>query len=206
MKKNYGIVKMIIMVLLLTLITPFHVDAASSKASKAKSAYKSYLSHLFDKKDFQYLKQFNNYQNYVSFMVKDLTGDGVPEMVIRNEWTSPCGYYVYTYQNSKVKKIKTMDYYSGGELQKYYPKTKVLKAMEGDSWNADTLYYKVTTGGLKKKAYSRNNKYYVDGKAVSKQKYQSKVKELTKGTAYGFESGTYKFHVNNSSNRMKYIR
>ena len=204
MKKNLKhYAWMLVVLFVFCALSGYEVQAAS-KASKAKMAYKSFLTDIYKKKDFRQLKDMQYGDIY--FVVKDFSGDKVPDMLIKHTYCSPCEYYLYTYRNGQVKKLKSLSYYVNGEPWKFYPKKHVIMATEGDSWDADTIYYKVTSKKARIVAREKNGKYYVNGKVVSYSKYTSYVKSLTKGKAYSFEKGIYKFRKNTAKNRKKYIK
>lgn len=176
---------------------------AATKATKAKKAYRSFLTNIHKQSDF---KELNIPEGNIYFVVKDLSGDKVPELLIKQAYTYPQEYFLYTYRNGKVKKLKYFNYYVNGELTAVYPKKHVIEAMEGDSWDAYHIYYKVTSKKVKIVAREKNGKYYVNGKKVSYSKYVNYVNSIKKNEAYSFDKGTYKFRKNTAKNRNKYIK
>lgn len=184
-------------------LSGYEVQAAS-KTSKAKTAYKSFLADIYNNKDFRQLKDME--YGDIFFVVKDLSGDKVPELLIKHTYCSPCQYYLYTYRNGQVKKLKSLSYFVNGEPWKFYSKKHVIMATEGDSWDADTIYYKITNKKAKIVAREKNGNYYINGELVSYSEYTSYVESVTKGKVYSFDKGMYKLRKNTAKNRKKYIK
>ena len=206
MNKN-KIFKVFIVFSVLSMILIWNGDCNSLAASKSKKAYKAYekfLKNIFDNKDFKLLK--NSPCGEVYFMAKDISGDKIPELIICQTITNPNGYYIYTYKNGKVKKLKEINFYLGGELRKIYPSKHILAVDEGDSFTCHRIYYRVQHGKIKTIARKKNGKYYYNGKVVSKKTYNKFVKKLKKTKGYGFDKGKYAFKKNTSKNRKKYLK
>lgn len=161
------------------MVTP--VQAASSKNAKAHKAYEKQI-----RKDQR--KYCPGDDAYLYYTHKDLNGDGVDELI-----TQPglgyCSELVYTYKKGKVKRIAAFGNYWG--ISKYYKKKGVLLC-EGDYGGlSGQIYYKLKGTKLVTKARREGTydmetdktayAYYVNERKVSKQKYNSYVKQLTKG-------------------------
>lgn len=206
MNKN-KIFKVFIVFSVLSMILIWNGDCnslAASKSKKAYTAYEKFLKNIYSKKEFRSLKNLTWGDIY--FMAKDISGDKIPELIIRETFTAPNEYYIYTYKNGKVKKLKTINYYKGGELTKIYPSKHILSADEGDSWTHHLIYYRVQHGKIKIIARKKNGKYYYNGKVVSKKTYDKFVKKLKKTKGYSFDKGKYAFKKNTSKNRKKYLK
>ena len=177
---------------------------AASKATKAKKAYNAYLSNIMSRPDF---KEYAGLEfGSISFAVMDISGDKIPELIVKEDYTAPQGFWVYTYRKGKVKKLKEMSYYSGGEIEAVYPKKHIIKAYEGDDWSSEQIYYKVTGSKMKAVARTKNGKYYVNGKKVTKRSYQSYISKAEKTKCYGANNGKLKFRKNTAKNRKKYLK
>lgn len=205
-KKMKGILTFVMIAFVLILGSHSQEVQAASKATKAKKAYNSFLSNIYEKKDFQEFSGFGSQYGAIFFVVKDISGDSVPELIIRETYTSPYSFYVYTYKSGKVKKLKEMSYYSGGEILKIYPKKHVVKASVGDDWSSENIYYYVSGSKMKVIAKEDNGSYYVKGKRVSASKYNSYVRKIEKSKGYSLDSGQFKLRKNTSSNRTKYLK
>lgn len=178
-------------ILLFMVLTEAIPSEAASKAGKARKAYREYLSSIMKSEDFKEYAGLGF--GSISFAVMDISGDKIPELIVKESYTTPEGYWVYTYRKGKVKKLKSMNYYSGGDIDAVYPQKHIIKAYEGDDWDSDTLYYKVTESKMKAVARTKNGKYYVNGKKVTKTGYQSYISKIEKTKCYGANNGRLKF-------------
>lgn len=205
-KKKFSI-KQITVTLCILLFAVFFgatPSEAASKAGKAKKAYKAYLSSIMSRSDF---KEYAGLQyGSIFFAVMDISGDKVPELIVKENYTEPNGYWVYTYRKGKVRKLKSLDYYSGGEIEAVYPKKRIIKTYEGDSWTVDKIYYKVTNSKMKVAARTKNGKYYVNGRKVTKSKYQRYVAKIEQTKCYSENNRKLKFRKNTAKNRKKYLK
>lgn len=187
---------------------------ASNNTSKAKKAYRIYLEKIANKGEYEGIKVSDS---DITFYIKDLTGDGIPEMLLCQNMTYPSEQAIYTYRKGKVKKLKSMNWYSGGELQTLYPKKHVVKTVQSDdTGNAVVYYYKVTKSKMTVAAKgigSMNNSgeielstYYRNGKKTTKQSYASYVKGLNQSKKMSVTNGKdVVFHSNTQGNRGKYL-
>lgn len=180
------IIKTLSVVLAMVLLcsSPVPVHAASAKNTAAHKALKKQIKS--DKK--QYCKLRNEKLTYA---FADIDGDKVDELI-----TMPgfgyLTYAVYDYKNGTVKRVSTIGH---GSYVYYYPKKKLLYsecAHMGYMW---TTYYKYSNGKYKvvaqvmkdytdrsyEAAKPKSSKYYVNGKKVTKAKYNKFVKSLKKG-------------------------
>ena len=203
-KKNLKSIAVTACFLLIAILITAIPSEAASKAGKAKKAYKSYLSSIMNRSDF---KEFAGMKiGNISFAIMDISGDKVPELIVKESYTAPENYWVYTYRNGKVKKLKSMCYYSGGEIDAVYPKKHIIKAYEGDDWFCDNIYYRVTGSKMKVAARTKNGKYYVNGRKVTKSSYQRYVSKIERTKCYSVNNGKLKFRKNTSKNRKKYCK
>lgn len=187
---------------------------ASGNASKAKKAYKTILEQIANKGKYEGITVA---PSDITFYIKDLTGDGVPEMLLCQNMTYPSEQVIYTYQKGKVRKLKSMNWYSGGELRTLYPKKHIIKASQSDdTGKAVVYYYKVTqskvtvaakgVGSMDNSGRIVLSKYYRNGKKTTKQKYLSYVQGLNKSKKLSVTNGKdVVFHSNTEGNRGKYL-
>ena len=164
------------------LVFSFSTNAAS-KSNKAKRAYNKYLQGIYSKKGFKELKHLP-IKDHVFFSVVEMSGDRIPELIVCQGCTAPNKYYIYTYKSGKVKKMKSLDYYVGGEPYYLYPSKHIIVTQEGDSWDAHWNYYKVTNSKLKKVSNC----------------------DLSGAKKYSLTKGKFKLKKNNQKNRNKYLR
>lgn len=98
-KKRKGSIKSIAAttcLLLFAVIMTVIPSEAASKVGKAKKAYKAYLSSIMSHPDF---KEFAGMKiGSISFAIMDISGDKVPELIVKESYTAPENYWVYTYQ------------------------------------------------------------------------------------------------------------
>lgn len=186
-------------------VSSFSVEAAS-KGSQAKKAYRNLLSSYKTNPEYSDYAKNEYAQDNFTFALCDLTGDGIPELILRESSVDPYVYWIYTYRNGKVKKLKKMDYYNGGMLYGIYPKTHIVCASEGNSYDNDFIYYKLGKGKIKTIARTKDKKYYIQGKKVSKSKYKKYVTRLKKGKKVSEDNGKLKFWANTVKNRNKYLK
>lgn len=203
-KKNLKSIAVTVCVLIVAILITTIPSEAASKAGKAKKAYKSYLSSIMNRSDF---KEYAGLKiGNISFAIMDISGDKVPELIVKESYTAPENYWVYTYRNGTVKKLKSMCYYSGGEIDAVYPKKHIIKAYEGDDWFCDNIYYRVTGSKMKVAARTKNGKYYVNGRKVTKSSYQRYVSKIERTKRYSVNNGKLKFRKNTAKNRKKYCK
>ncbi len=145
---------------------------AASKASEAKKAYKVYMK---------------GQPSYAKHKVIDITGDDVPELIIRVP-KSKAGtlnsnrFTFFSFTDGKVRNITTL--YEKYDKLYYFPKSKVIVARCFPRNSKCTYeYFKVSSKKMKLLAYS----YYLSGKRhyVFKDVYYLKAvfdKKLSKVT------------------------
>lgn len=142
------------------------------------------MESIYEKKEFKSYKGKDGRFGSIYFTVVDLSGDKVPELIVKETYTYPYGYYIYTYQSGKIKFLKKeMSYYGGGEPTYIYPSKHIIECSEGDDWDFHTVYYKF--GKKMKKITS------VDISGTKK---------------YSLSSGKYKMRKNTKKNRNKYLK
>ncbi len=209
-----SVVLSLLIVLLGTCSLNFQVGAAS-KAEQAKTAYKKFLKNVSDTGK---LGELTVSEEQVEFYMKDVTGDKVPELFINQTMTMPSEQSVYTFYKGKVKCLKTMNWYAGGEVRKIYPKKHVIEAVESeDDGGTGIYYYKVSANKMTLAAVVEgpmdkygNVKYRlckIQGKVVSKKKFQSYVSALkNSGVIPILGETSTKYHTNTKKHRDKYLK
>lgn len=122
----------------------------------------------------------------VSFALKDLDGDKIPELIASCFTCAADGYErVYTYKNGKVKELLVADH---GDFN-YYPKQHIIKFEFAQSGLFGTIYYKISRGATKEVArrdgvYETEQNsivykyFFINGKDTTKAKYNKKIKKL----------------------------
>lgn len=173
-KKKTSILRRQIYIFTLLLFVLYTVNIAfldvnaANKSIKAKKAYKNILANKYG-------------SNNTKFTVVEISGDKIPELIVSDISYEPEGYLIYTYKGGKAKLLKKMDYFDGGEIKYIYPSKHIIETQEGDSWNAHTIYYKVTAKKIKK----------------------IKKKNLSSSKKYSLNYGKYKMKKNTVANRKK---
>lgn len=201
---TWGFIVFLFLIVSMGILSVGNQAEAASKQTKAKKAYRNFLERIYEKKDFSNYK--NSQYGSISFAVVDISGDKIPELIVKQDYTAPEGYYVYTYADGKVKKLKSINYYKGGEILRIYPEKHIIQAGEGDSWNYDTIYYRVTNKKMKVAAREKNGKYYVNGKEVPANDFYVYTNKFVQSKGYAQGSGKFKFRKNTKKNQNKYLK
>lgn len=165
---------------------------AASANGKALSAYKKFLAgHVST-----YVENVGDWngnagedeENEAAFMVADLDGDHVKELITSHSTGYKTGMvHVYKYQKGKVKRIKSIDVScnAAGRYNIYVCKKNHLHA-DWDDFSTGSLIhtaYFVKKGKLKEYACGekdnmmRSEKYSVKGKKATEAKYKKAVKK-----------------------------
>lgn len=179
---------------------------AASKMGRAKKAYKNFLSSYKTNPEFSEYAANEYAKDNFTFALSDINADGIPELILRESCADPYVYWIYSYHSGRIKKLKKMDYFSGGMLCDLYPKTHIVYASEGNSYKSDSIYYKLGKGRIKTIARTRGKKCYVNGNRVSKGEYKKYIVRLKKGRKISESKGTLKFRTNNTKNRNQYLK
>lgn len=209
------IVRIISFIFAVALLTGgLQTDAyAASKRSKACKAYKSFLAKNESKFEVEegdfYTENAESYKKASSFMILNMNGDKIPELVTYH----PQGYkqgdlYVYTYKNGKVTKMKRIDQNcnAAGWYYNYACKKNHLHV----EWNGGYMghhdyVYKITKGKVKlyleanEDDFAGTKSFKKNGKKISKSAYNSAISGCV-------ESGKSAMRANNSANRKKYCK
>lgn len=175
---------------------------AASKKSKALKAYKEYLA-----KDKILWGNTKVDSEEISFFIKDMDGDKVPELILSCVAGSASDGYerILSYNKKKVKEVLVA---TRGSFT-YYPSKHVVKERI-TGWNGidETRWYKITKGKAKfvaeKTINSNTSKpetyYTVNSKSVTKAQYNKQIKKLQG------KKLKESWKKNTSVNRKKYIK
>ena len=164
---------------------------AASKAKKAKIAYAKYLQSVCPLDE-------------NIFWLIDINKDKTPELItaLKDEYKIYI-ISVYTFQNGKIKglantkKKSSVIGYGEGDIS-YNSHTKTIAIYDGGTSNNNSFYAIARNGKLKKVGeigyhwYDDNStvrKPFLNGKWISKKKYNSTLKKFKKLT---FHKNTYK--------------
>ncbi len=216
--RRKNIILSVMLSLLIILSASFSPNLQVHAVSKEKQAQNAYRKFLENVSDTGKLGELTVSEEQVEFYLKDITGDNVPELIVNQTMTMPCEQSIYTFYKGKIKCLKTLSWYAGGEIRKIYPKKHVIEAVESeDSGGTGVCYYKVSNKKLRLVALAEGPmdeygkiKYRqckIKGKVVSKKKFQAYVSSLKSSgviTISG-ESST-KYHINTKKNRDNYLK
>lgn len=194
----------------LSIVKVAQAKSSGSKSAKAKKAYRSFLSGTgFTWGYSSRMDEAANPSTY-RFALADINGDRVPELFVENMSTYYAAGYarVYSYQKGKVKLALTFS----APPERIYTRGHVLYYRDQHTGSYWGRYFKLSKGELKYKAgwsgtdmpsgkfhYSG---YTVNGKSVSRAKYNKYVKKLLKNSK---KSVTFDYHQNTSGNRARYL-
>lgn len=189
---------------------------AASKSTMAKRAYGKILSS--EKAANGIISTSWGLGAKTKFALMDINQDRVPELI----FTPDDGYHVeiVAYINKKAKCVGSgfsgyQKYYlkkhiflsqtthTGTDIYTYYKFTGKKMKTVAEKYGDDT--YNAVTGKIKSKQMLGKfapYKYTVNGKAVSKKKYNTYIKKLLSGV----KSVKPKWHKNTAINRKKYLR
>ena len=178
----------VIITALFTIIIMSCCTYAESTANKnAKNAYEKYVN----------VAKNSGRGYFVAY--KDITGDGVVEMLLSyHPECTGSGYrdQLFTYKNGKAKKLYQEDEYGLDKLTRYSNGLVCHGAGHGNEWYK---YYKMSGGKYKlvaMKARTTNGKWnYSNGKGTtySKSKFSSIKNEIKTGKARSITSKDMKF-------------
>ena len=183
--------------MLFTLFAPAANVNAASKRTKALTAYQKKLKKLDSK--------------IYKFALVYLDKDSIPELVITSKESAHAIYgEIYTYNNGKLKNLK----YAGSDFGQFIYSPK-KSAAYNSSWingyGAVSTFYRFNKKGkgtkLKKfeEAYLPKTLYKINGKKVSKKKFNSEYKKMVKKYPLKeiWPSVTFNLTTNNINNLVK---
>lgn len=162
----------LILLLLFTLFAPAANVNAASKRTKALTAYQKKLTRLDSR--------------YNKFALIYLNKDSIPELLITPDFSvHAVAGEVYTYTGGKLKQLK----YAGSDYGRLiYSKKKSVVSNSAwiNGYGAISTFYRFNKKGkgtkLKKfeEAYLPKTLYKINGKKVSKKKFNSEYKKMVK--------------------------
>ena len=178
---------------------------AQTQKARALAGYKAALETNY------FLDIYGGNQKYRadSFCLMDLDGDSVPELFIKACFQSGIkGYAVYTYKNGSVQRLGSI---GGGEsvTQVYFYKKARLLREDWTRWGLTIRNFQKRNGSKLEvflgstKSEDGSTEYHADGKQITKQKYDTLVKN-----AAGSEKAVNVEQLlkkNNEGNRKKYL-
>ena len=191
MKKRYFSIILVVALLLASL--PCNVSA-KTKREKALEAYQKFLGKYessYTIRDFDYENENKeNYNSCSAFMLKDMNGDKVPELVTLH----PIRYkdykvYIYTYKKGKVcqlnKKAISCTSVSGGSAYVYFcSRNHLHNHYLYGLFEEDDTAYKLNTKGKLSKYLDYQESFITNkivckknGKKISQKKYNSLIKK-----------------------------
>ncbi|MDY3249827.1 MAG: hypothetical protein SOX32_05700 [Candidatus Choladocola sp.] len=194
------------------------VQAASAKWKKACQAYKTYLAKNESRFVANTNTQYRNNESYRKtscFMISDLDGNGVPELITLHCWGfRDSSVYVFSYKNGKVTRVKNTkgkyvdisecSWANGGYSTWICNRRHIHVKWSGFSGYHEYVY---RMSGGKLKLYMERDvdnfikkyRYTVNGKKVSKSSFNKQIKKckhISKG----------EFVRNNKTNRSRYLK
>lgn len=211
MKKK--VLKLMIIVAIFGFLPNLSVNitqAASTKVTK-KAALKAYKKMLG--KNSISIEDVGdcNLNEDISFAVKDLNHDGIPELIIDTEtvYGMSCMDVVYTYYKGKISFVTKTNH---GYAESYSKGTVFATGQMNHGYGTLSIY-SIQKGKAKEMAYYIDDTasgadeiegivYYVADKKTTKKKYNAYVKKLTKGT----KSSSIKCHPLTKANIKKYVK
>ena len=162
----------LILLMLFTLFAPAANVNAASKRTKALKAYQKKLTSLDSR--------------YNKFALIYLNKDSIPELLITPDFSvHAVAGEVYTYTGGKLKQLK----YAGSDFGRLiYSKKKSVVSNSAwiNGYGAISTFYRFNKKGkgtkLKKfeEAYLPKTLYKINGKKVSKKKFNSEYKKMVK--------------------------
>ena len=195
--KQHILVVTLTLCMLFTLFAPATNVNAASKRTKALTAYQKKLKKLDSK--------------IYKFALVYLDKDSIPELVITSKESTHAIYgEIYTYNNGKLKNLK----YAGSDFGQfiYSPKKSVVSNSAWiNGYGAVSTFYRFNKKGkgtkLKKfeEAYLPKTLYKINGKKVSKKKFNSEYKKMVKKYPLKeiWPSVTFNLTINNINNLVK---
>lgn len=191
---------------------PVQTNAASAK----KKALNGYEKILNSSKIRLYISDSAAYDDYLeskdmSFALAYIDDDSVPEMIIRRtdkmEFWPGYDSIIFTWKNSKVKRLNVKPSGSAYKVTKYYKKTGVFI---NHSNFGETMYVKLAKGKTSLELSCREGSFKDSGKP----EYSNKTRDLS-GSEFKLElkklvknkkASKLKFYKNTTVNRKKHLK
>ena len=195
-------------VFILLLSTP--VSAASAK-KKAMKAYRA----LLGKKVITYRGNEYSTKERTFFAPVYVDNDNVPELVIFTDEGELA--LLYSYRNGKVSRVSVQEGGMGTPRFVYYEKTGIFRYSLWPDGALGFKFYRLSAG--KSKLVMKQNtqlsstmylydtvtpldEYYINGKRVNSDTYNTYLRQITKGKSSILKSGV----KNTKKNRAKYLK
>lgn len=191
--------KLIIMVLTFMLAVVGFSGTEAQAASKKTKALRAYADYIVE-------------NDYKQFALADINGDGVKELFLKFGYEDE----LYVYKSGKVVRIDDFNYAWGVT---YYPNKNYIFTQRVGIFDDTTVYYRLTKKGKIKALAGKYGSvsiedgdivngrkvkytYRVNGKKVTKKKYNAYVKKLKKNS----KKLKLKYRENTYKNRKKYLK
>ena len=187
----------LILLMLFTLFAPASNVNAASKRTKALKAYQKKLTRLDSR--------------YNKFALIYLDKDSIPELPITPDFSvHAVAGEVYTYTGGKLKQLK----YAGSDYGRLiYSKKKSVVSNSAwiNGYGAVSTFYRFNKKGKRTKlktfeeAYLPKTLYKINGKKVSKKKFNSEYKKIVKKYPLKeiWPSNTFNLTTDNINNLVK---
>ena len=187
----------LILLMLFTLFAPAANVNAASKRTKALTAYQKKLTSLDSR--------------YNKFALIYLNKDSIPELLITPDFSvHAVAGEVYTYTGGKLKQLK----YAGSDYGRLiYSKKKSVVSNSAwiNGYGAVSTFYRFNKKGKRTKlktfeeAYLPKTLYKINGKKVSKKKFNSEYKKIVKKYPLKeiWPSNTFNLTTDNINNLVK---
>ena len=187
----------LILLMLFTLFAPAANVNAASKRTKALKAYQKKLTSLDSR--------------YNKFALIYLNKDSIPELLITPDFSvHAVAGEVYTYTGGKLKQLK----YAGSDYGRLiYSKKKSVVSNSAwiNGYGAVSTFYRFNKKGKRTKlktfeeAYLPKTLYKINGKKVSKKKFNSEYKKIVKKYPLKeiWPSNTFNLTTDNINNLVK---
>ena len=187
----------LVLLMFFTLFAPAANVNAASKRTKALTAYQKKLNHLDPRQN--------------KFALIYLDKDSIPELLITPDFSvHAVAGEVYTYTGGKLKQLK----YAGSDYGRLiYSKKKSVVSNSAwiNGYGAVSTFYRFNKKGKRTKlkkfeeAYLPKTLYKINGKKVSKKKFNSEYKKMVKKYPLKeiWPSATFNLTTNNINNLVK---
>ena len=206
--KQHILVVTLTLCMLFTLFAPATNVNAASKRTKALTAYQKKLKKL-DSKIYKFALVYLDKDSIPELVIT--SKESIPELLITPDFSvHAVAGEVYTYTGGKLKQLK----YAGSDYGRLiYSKKKSVVSNSAwiNGYGAVSTFYRFNKKGkgtkLKKfeEAYLPKTLYKINGKKVSKKKFNSEYKKMVKKYPLKeiWPSVTFNLTINNINNLVK---
>lgn len=159
------------------------------KSDDWRTAYRSVLQEFMQSEQFVAKNADYVFNNGSAFSLYDMTGDGIPELILSPDYAHATGCYLYTYQDSLVRmgKMGAPEEEIGAFGEFYYePETDVIMDTFYAQGETHIRFYRIENGALHElaKLYSYTGAfqqpvYHIYDKAVSEEAFTDVLHQYT---------------------------